>query len=313
MERTPGIIDSFSSPEFSGELFSADTANTPLLSMIGGLSGGYATTAEEFPTAVLYNYPKAKQPEISEMQAVTAPLPSFITKNQATNVVQIFQETVEITYARKAASSAVSPIVGIRENGDELDWHIAQKLKIVARDVEHTFLNGKFKKRGAADEANKSRGLIELSTVNNIDMKNTALDVTTLRDFYKMLADNGAYLDSMIIFVNSTLKQQLTDIYQSQLGLAQNPRNLGGVNITEIETDFFRCGIAYNRFMPQDTLLIADVAHIVPIFQSIPNKGNFFVEELSKTGASEKYQLYGHIGLGHGPAFLHGVVKNIKI
>ena len=311
------IIDTINTPEFAGELFTADAVNTPLLSLIGGLSGGYSTGNEEFPTSVLYNYPNAKQPEISELEAVNAPPASFITKAQATNVVQIFQESLEITYARKATSSALAPIQNPNGPGaaaDELEWQIAQRLKIVARDIEHTFLNGSYQKRASVSQANKTRGLIELCTVNSLDADGEALTAGTLKGFFRQLADNGAYLDDMIIFVNSTLKQALTDIYAAQLGFGiQLPKNTAGLNITEIETDFFKCGIVYDRFMPQDSLLIADVAHIVPVFQTIPGKGNFFVEELSKTGASEKFQLYGHIGLGHGPAFLHGVIKNIAV
>jgi len=37
----------------------------------------------------------------------------------------------------------------------------------------------------------------------------------------------------------------------------------------------------------------------------------FFVEELAKRGASEERQLYGEVGLDHGPAFMHGCIINI--
>ena len=49
-------------PNYAGELFSADSMQTPLLAMIGGLSGGRMTSNFEFPTAVLFDYPEAAQP-----------------------------------------------------------------------------------------------------------------------------------------------------------------------------------------------------------------------------------------------------------
>ena len=312
------IIDSFTNPQFAGELFTADSVSTPLLSIIGGLSGGLVTANEEFPTAVTYDFPAAKQPAISEETAVNAPNSGIITKAQATNIVQIFQETVELTYAKKAAARLISPLTDAegtaKDSGDELDWHIAQKLKTIARDVEHTFINGKFAKRTSAAEANKTRGLIELCTINTVNANNAALSLAMLKNLYKMMADNGAYLDDMVIFVNSALKQAITELYSSQLASAVGTdRNLAGVNALNIETDFFKCAVVYDKFMPQDTVLIADVEHIAPVFQTIPNKGNLFLEELAHSGASERHQLYGHIGLAHGPAFLHGIVKGVKI
>ncbi len=309
-----GFNDTFNAPQFSGELFAADSSNTPLLSMIGGLTGGLATENEEFPTAVLFDYPAAKQPAISEVQSVSAPTGTFLNHSQGTNVVQIFHDTVEITYVKQSNSgklSGINNVNGLNSVPNELDWQIAQRLKMVARDVEYTFINGVYAKRNSPSVANKTRGLLSLISQNVIDGKSAALSKDLLNSLYKAMADNGAYLDNMVIFVNSSLKQKLTEIYSSQMNYVSDMRNVGGVNIMEIETDFFKCGIAYDRFMPQNTLLVADVAHIAPVFQTVPGKGNFFLEELAKTGASEKYQLFGQIGLAHGPEFLHGKITNL--
>ena len=47
--------------------------------------------------------------------------------------------------------------------------------------------------------------------------------------------------------------------------------------------------------------------------QPVPGKGNFFLEELAKTGAGEKYQLFGQIGLDHGPEWYHGRFTGIDV
>jgi len=70
-------------------------------------------------------------------------------------------------------------------------------------------------------------------------------------------------------------------------------------------------GVTWNPFMPKDAILIADVAHIAPVFQPVPGKGNFFEEPLAKEGASDKIQIYGQIGLAHAPAYLHGVITGL--
>ena len=133
-----------------------------------------------------------------------------------------------------------------------------------------------------------------------------------LQQIYRRMADNGAFFNNMVLFAPSYQKQVISDIYASQFG-ANLPasRNVGGVNITEIETDFFKLGVVWNRFTPADTILIADVAHIAPVFQAVPDKGVLFEEELSKIGASDRVQIFGQLGLAHGPAFLHASITGL--
>ena len=50
---------------------------------------------------------------------------------------------------------------------------------------------------------------------------------------------------------------------------------------------------------------------IAPVIQPVPGKGNFFLEQLAKTGAGESYQLFGQIGLDHGPEWYHGKFTDI--
>jgi hypothetical protein len=85
------------------------------------------------------------------------------------------------------------------------------------------------------------------------------------------------------------------------------------VQVINIVADFFRMGVVWDRFMPRDTILIADVAHIAPLFQAVPEKGVIFEEQLAKTGASDMIQIYSQIGLAHGPAFLHGSITNLAV
>ena len=134
-----------------------------------------------------------------------------------------------------------------------------------------------------------------------------------LDQLYLSMAEKGAYFNNMVMLVGAKQKQALSAIYASQFG-ANLPatRNVGGVNITEIETDFFKCGVVWNRFVPADAILLVDVAHLAPVFQAVPGKGVLFEEELAKTGASDKIQIYGQIGLAHGAAFLHGAITGLK-
>lgn len=316
MSNVTGIGTTWNLPNYAGELFTADPTQTPLLSMIGGLTGGKQTDNFEFPTAVLFDYPEATQPSISESDSATAPAASAIARTQESNVVQIHQEVIDLTYAKLSNGGRMSGIntAGQTANpADEKAWQIQQKLIKIARDVEYSFINGTFQKATAANVANKTRGMLELAaTASTVDAASTALTVDMIKTLMLEMADNGAYFNNMILFAGAKQKQAITSLYEKQLGYNQGAaRNVGGMNVTEIETDFCKLGIVWDRFMPDDSILIADVAHIAPVFQAVPGKGVLFEEELAKVGASDRIQIYGQIGLAHGPAFLHGSITGL--
>lgn len=316
MSNVTGIGTTWNLPNYAGELFTADPTQTPLLSMIGGLTGGKQTDNFEFPTAVLFDYPAAAQPEISETASATAPAASAIARSQESNVVQIHQEVIDLTYAKLSNGGRMSGIntAGQTANpADEKAWQIQQKLIKIARDVEYSFIDGTFQKATSATVANKTRGMLELAaTASTIDASSSALTVDMIKALMLQMADNGAYFNNMILFAGAKQKQAITSLYEKQLGYNQGAaRNVGGMNVTEIETDFCKLGIVWDRFMPDDSILIADVAHIAPVFQAVPGKGVLFEEELAKVGASDRIQIYGQIGLAHGPAFLHGSITGL--
>ena len=312
-----GLGTTWNLPNFAGELFTADMQQTPMLSMIGGLTGGMRTNNFEFPTAQLFDYPDPVQPEISERASATAPAPRHISRTQEKNVVQIHQQTIDLTYHRLANSGRMSGLntVGQTANPqDELAWQVTHSMIVAtARDIEYSFIAGEYQESTGDTVANQTRGMLELcESGNTIDASGAPLSRALLQTLYREMADGGAYFGNMVMFLPAYLKQAVTDIYASQFGFnLPSTRNVGGVNVTTVETDFFNLGIVWNRFMPEDTILLADVAHMAPVFMEVPGKGVFFVEELPKTGANERRQLYGEIGLAHGPAFLHGSITGL--
>lgn len=317
MANVTGTGNTFNLPNFAGELFTASPTQTPFLTMIGGLSGGRKTENDEFATGQIYDFPTAAQPAISEQASETAPAATALVREQKTNVTQIFHETISLTYAKMANRGKLSGLNTAGQNANptsELDWQIAQRLKKIARDVEHTFLNGTYNKATLVSEVNKTRGMIELcSTGTTIAASEAELSVDLLKQLFKAMADAGAAFGNMVLFCGSEQKQRITTLYEKQLGYnAASPRNVGGMNIQKLETDFFEMGICYDPFMDADKILIADVAACAPVFQDVPGKGVLFLEDLAKVGASERKQIYGEIGLDHGPAFLHGTITGLK-
>jgi hypothetical protein len=126
--------------------------------------------------------------------------------------------------------------------------------------------------------------------------------------------DNGGISEqgTATIFVPSGQKIALTKAYAlsgTAANLLAGTRSVGGVSVDTILTDFGTLNVAIDRALPADALAVVSLEQVDPIFLSIPGKGVLFEEELAKTGASDKTQLYGEIGLKYGNEASHGVLR----
>ena len=298
-------------PNFHGELFSASPSNTPLLGMLGGLGLGenpVITANFEFPTSVEYDLASPGQNAVSEDASLEAPNPTRILREQVTNVVQIHHHAVRVSYKKQSNMGRMSGLntAGVLPNvNDELAWQITQHLKQVANDVEFSFLQGAYNLSTNATHVDRTRGMVEACQLpggTNEDASGAAVSTELINTFLLDMFDAGAMFEDVIFYVGGANKQKLSEIY----GYAPADRNLGGVNINTLETDFGRIGIVASRYAPANTILAIELPVIAPVFQAVPGNGILFYEELAKVGASETGQIYGQIGFDHGPAFAHG-------
>jgi hypothetical protein len=318
----PGTI--WSLPNFAGELFTADATNTPFLSMIGGLTAGGKTTENfEFPTSSEYAFPAAQQPNITETASLAAPvvvLPQVppvqnqnVVRNQVTNVVQIFQEAILLSYVKMSNMGRMSGLNTARQSNnvaDELAWQQAKKLEKIARDVEFTFIQGVYNLAANQAQANRTRGMVAACQLAGGTAQNgqgNQLSLPLMQAFFLAMYNAGAPFSNLVLYVGGALKQRISQIY----GFAPADRNVGGVDIKQIETDFGNVGIVISRFAPANTVLAIEVSVCAPVFQPVPDKGVLFYEPLAKQGAAESGQMFGQIGLDHGPAFAHGLLQNV--
>jgi hypothetical protein len=298
-------------PNYAGDLFTADLVSNPFLSMIGGMNGGLQTQNFEFAVDSEYVQEAAAQPAITETASLTAPTAISYVRGQVKNVTQIFQEQVAISYAKQSNQARMSGLntAGQQNNvSNELGFQKAKALEKISRDIEYTCLNGVYVLAANEGQANKTRGIIAATVTNALNAAAALLIKAHMDSILLTMFTNGAQFKNMVIFCGGFQKQRLSNIY----GYAPQDRNVGGVNIKQIETDFGNIGIADpHRFMPAATLEICDMSVVYPVFQPVPEKGNFFYEELAKTGAAEKGQIFGQFGLAHGPEWMHGKITNL--
>lgn len=129
--------------------------------------------------------------------------------------------------------------------------------------------------------------------------------------------DNGGITEeeTATLFCGSGVKRTLTKAYATAYGatagIMGGTRNVGGVSMETIVTDFGTLNIKIDRQLPQDALAVVSLEQVDPVFLSIPGKGVLFEEELAKTGASDNTQIYGEIGLKYGNQASHGVIRGL--
>lgn len=132
----------------------------------------------------------------------------------------------------------------------------------------------------------------------------------TIGDLMQKAWENGGLQEGQTrtLIVNAAGKRRLSKIFIRDANYQESTRNVGGVNLQTIETDFGRCNIMLNRYMPGNKLVAVSLEDLKPAFLEIPGKGHFFAEPLAKTGASDKVQIYGEIGLNYGNERKHAVL-----
>ena len=219
-----------------------------------------------------------------------------------------------MSYAKQSTSRVVAAdattgdaMLGTQPINDGLDFQIQGNLRQISLDAEYTFLQGTYQQATDAATAAKTRGIITATSTNAVAAGSATLSKALIDALLRTMAAAGSVFVNPVIFVNAFQKQKLSDIY----GYAPENRNVGGINIQQIETDFAQLGVVWAPRMPTGTLLIAEMSVCAPVFCPVPGKGLLFYEELSKTGAAEKGQLYGQMGLDYGPEEYHGKITGL--
>lgn len=308
------LATSFGVLNYSGMLFNKGNTRCPLSSIIGGRAK--TTNHVEFVTGQEYTTDGGAQPDISETASLTAPDATVVTRTQKTNVTQIFQESVGISYAKQSNMGTLSGlnVAGQQANPiNELDFQVAAKMQKVNRDIEFTFIRGTYNKATSDATVNKTRGLVEAITTNVTAMASKPLGLWDIADMVKKVYGANAPTDGLCLWCDAvTLFQVNADAVQNGLTVVPAAREINGIALSSVVTPIGVVYLYLGECLPAGTALLLNLNVIAPVYQPVPGKGNFFLEPLAKVGAGEKYQLFGQIGLDHGPEWYHGKFTGIS-
>lgn len=324
MSGITGQATTFNVPNYVGELFAISPEDTPFLSAIGGLTGGRKADAALFTwqTYDLRDADAARQ----ALEGANAPTAEARVRGNAFNVLEIHHEAIEVSYSKLSftgqyGSTGSSHTGQIGVSGanpvlDEKAWQVEQALKQIARDVNKSFLQGTFNNPATNASARRTRGLSAAITTNVTEANNAPLTEDMVLDTMQLAWENGGIAESetRTILVNASQKRKLTEIFITNAGQGrmEMTRNVGGVNLQTFETDFGKCNIMLDRYMPTDEVIIVSLEECAPRFAEVPGKGFLFVEELAKVGSADRAQIYGEIGLEYGLQSHHAKIANLN-
>lgn len=160
---------------------------------------------------------------------------------------------------------------------------------------------------------------ITVGTGTGIALRRPATATTSVDDVNEIaqkVFDTGGIqnLDTATLIMGSAQKRALSSAYASAYGkFVEQSRTVGGVNVSTVVTDFGTLNVLLSRHVPADSIIVASLDQLRPVYLETPGKGHFFAEPLAKTGASEDVQLYGEVGLAYGPESAHGIITGLKV
>jgi len=165
MSGITGLGTTYNLPNYTGILYSLTPSTTPFFSAIGGLGNGGQTSSTEFEWQ---SYDLRNPGQNVALEGAAAPTAQARARGNVTNVVQIHQEKVSVSYSKLAAvglksgtnNDAANPIT------DESNFQVMTTLTEMVRDIEYSFINGSYQKPSDNSTARKTRGLIAAVTTN---------------------------------------------------------------------------------------------------------------------------------------------------
>ena len=296
---------------YLGQLYLIGANQTPFLNMIGGLGNGKISNSFNFPIAQPWALRAADQATAVKSEATSVSDTTAITYTRAQdyNTCQIMKYPYEVSFAKASTFGEISGLAianGEQPVRDELAFQKMAALKQAAIDTEYSFLQGSYVAQSTAATVAKTRGIIEAVATNTVAGGSAALTKAMVDELMREMAANGAEFENMVLFCNAFQKQAISNLY----GYAPESRNVGGVNVNQIETDFCMLGVQWAPYMPTGTILIADMAKVSPVF--CPYEGQIIADvETAVTTAKKGGFLYMQIGLDYGPEEMHGTLTGL--
>lgn len=319
-----GQATSFDLPNYVGELFRLYEQPNNFLRLIGGLSGGVRIVGNiEYTLGVDYQVADGVQSGALEGATPTA---SETGTNQSSNILQIFQYAVDMTYTRQSANEAIGGLAvipgqsqGPLQHPGTLAWQLDRKTEKAQNDMNFSFLRGTYQKPVDNTTVRKTRGVLSAVATNLFANGGTPrnLTKTIFENALRDMVANGAFPMGGTVYAIAPAAQidNIVSLYKTDTVLPTS-REIVGVQVRVVVTTWGTVVLVYEPAMPAGNILFCQPTKIQPVAMVIKSaqtvKGLFFAEPLAKSGSADKYQMYGEWGVDYTHEIYHGLIKDLN-
>jgi hypothetical protein len=317
MANSAAMGTSFSAFGLEGELFIANP-RTPLLNAIGGLNAGKTVGNLTFSVGVNAALETASAQALTEAEAAAAVTPITYVGDNLEQQIQLMRRDLSLsTLAQSARGRVQNPEVATSglafgdrsaavSNLANLDEQVAVALKQVALDYDYSILNGVYAKSTSASVAGVMRGAVGFAGVNTA-AGTTALSKDWIYTCLAAMSAAGAEMQNLVFVGNSFQIKGVNTLY----GYAPPDRQIGGVNVSQVFTQFGPIGVMWEPQCPAATLFILDMAFLAPVFLPTPGGNKIEVSPLAKVAAADTAMVYTQCSIDHGPSRMHGKISGL--
>lgn len=228
----------------------------------------------------------------------------------------LFAKATATSTGLSASGDTISETTTARANGDKIVFTSVGASTTLVQGRVYFVVNKATDSFKVSLTSGGSPVTIGTATVSYRVPQTTDLSVDDVSVLLQSVYDNGGITEqaTATLVVNSSQKLAISKAYASAYGKFQEmSRNVGGVNVTTVETDFGVLNVMLDRFVPQDTIIVCSLEQCAPVFLEVPGRGHMFQEPLAKTGAQDKTQIYGEVGLAYGSERSHGAITGLKV
>lgn len=321
---------------FLGSLHHFGKRYNTLLKLIGGsgpapIEGGETVAPgnwrrlvdREFSLNVDWDTPAPSQP--GRLEGAAAPQAITYQPSQARQVVQLFHESVSVTYlagsqvGRLTSSGVLTAGADPNQYFGRFGTQLGAALTKIANDYNYSAWNGTYvNNANPTSVALAMRGIIPAITTNVVPASNAALTDVLLANLYREMIDNSGVTpeNGLLLAANTDQFARISAIYKGEISTEQ--RGAGGNMVRVVYTPFGVLQLVLDTDIPQDTIVylnpdVVTGAYLPVLTEDGGQRPALFFEELAKTGSKLEGQIYGQLSIDYGPEWKHGKLTGLQV
>lgn len=321
-DTSTGYASNWNVPNYNGDiLLTFSATDYPFLSRLAGVK---QAASHEFAMSAQYALETFAATGVTEADSYAAPTAVAYERTNESNYTQTQHKSVSVLYDKLASNNRLKwaevSTSGYAYSGDplqnaindELAFQVSRVKEQLYGNLETAFMTGTKTQATSAAVAWATGGIETLVSTNKVNASSAQLSKSLIDSLLRTMFTAGAKFKRMAFYANAWQRYKLSEIYS----YVPPNASAGGGTVGSIMTDFGQIEIVPSRFATSTVLSLIDMSYCYLVKQPIPGKaympdGLYFMEELAKTGASERYQIFGNNGLDIGAEKLHGQIYGL--